>query len=306
MDISTRDLEAFLALADLQSFTRAAARCHLSPSAFSARISSLEHALGTRLFDRTTRSVDLTQAGQMFQDAARRLHVDFTDVVENFREHKNRTTGRVAVAALPSTASAWLPDVFAKFHADHPGIKLTLHDVVSNDCIALVRSGSVDFAVASHPAAGEDMDADLLSEDRFCLVCSATHPLAQLANPKVKDLASYDFIHLTRNSSVRQHLEAAFHPLQMRTVLQLEHLATVAGMVQAGLGITVVPELTLFQFTRPGLVVRPLKLKGLSRSIYLVRRRTKGLSFAAAALYDRMVQERGRIHDFLRIQLNAP
>jgi len=306
MEISTRDLQAFLALADLHSFTRAAARCHLSPSAFSARISSIEHVLGARLFDRTTRSVELTQAGALFLESARRLHADFLEVVQNFRDHKGRLKGRVAVAALPSTASAWLPDVFAKFRAEHPGIRLTLHDVVSNDCIALLRSGDVDFAIASHPAEGEDMEAHLLSRDRFCLVCCAGHPLADRRGLKIKDLAAYDFIHLTRDSSVRQHLESAFHPLQMRTALQLEHLATVAGMVQAGLGITVVPELTLFQFTRPGLVVRPLEFKGLARAIYIVRRRGKSLSFAATALYDRMMAERGRIHDFLRIQLNPP
>ena len=99
MEISTRDLQAFLALADLHSFTRAAARCHLSPSAFSARISSTEHVLGARLFDRTTRSVELTQAGALFLESARRLHADFLEVVQNFRDHKGRLKGRVAVAA---------------------------------------------------------------------------------------------------------------------------------------------------------------------------------------------------------------
>ncbi|MBP7565299.1 MAG: LysR family transcriptional regulator [Burkholderiaceae bacterium] len=306
MNVSTRDLEAFLALADLHSFTRAAARCHLSQSAFSTRIASLEDALGARLFDRTTRSVELTQAGELFLESARRLHGDFREVVTDFRDHTSRRKGRVAVAALPSTASAWLPAVFARFHADNPGIKLTLHDVVSDACLALVRDGTVDFAIASRPPAGEDMEAHLLSEDRFCLVCHESHPLAAKATLKIRDLAPHGFIHLTRDSSVRQHLETAFHPMQMNTVLQLDHLATVAGMVQAGLGITVVPELTLFQFTRPGLVVRPLRIAGLFRSIYVVRRRGKSLSFAAAALYDRVMSERGRIHDFLRMQLDWP
>jgi LysR family transcriptional regulator, carnitine catabolism transcriptional activator len=305
MNISTRDLEAFLSLADLQNFTRAAARAHLSPSAFSTRIASLEAALGSRLFDRTTRSVELTQAGALFLESARRLHNDFTEVLTDFRDHANRRKGRVSIAALPSTAAAWLPHVFSQFHAENPGIELTLHDVRADACIALVRAGTVDFAIASRPAEGEDMEAHRLSEDRFCLVCSDSHPLAHQTSVKVKDLAAHRFIHLSRDSSVRQHLERAFDPMPMNTVLQLDHLATVAGMVQAGLGITVVPELTLFQFTRPGLVIRPLKIPGLSRSIYIVRRRGKSLSFAAVALYDRLMAERGRIHDFLRMQLAA-
>lgn len=303
MNISTRDLEAFLALADTRSFTRAAARCHLSQSAFSTRIASLEQLLGAKLFDRTTRSVELTQAGELFLESARRLHGEFAEAVADFRDHTNRRKGRVAVAALPSTAAAWLPEVFAKFRAQYPGITLTLYDTLSDNCLALVRSGQVDFAIASRPSAGEDMLAHLLSEDHFCLVCSADHPLAAKPSLKVKDLIGYGFIHLTRDSSVRQHLEKAFHPMQAPTVLQLEHLATVAGMVQAGLGITVVPELTLFHFMRPGLVIRPLKIPGLSRSLYVVRRKGKSLSFAAAALYDCVMAERGRIHEFLRLQL---
>ena len=304
MNISTRDLEAFIALADLSSFTRAAARCHVSQSAFSSRISSIEDALGARLFDRTTRSVELTAEGTLFLESARRLHGNFTEVVADFKEHTSRRKGRVAIAALPSIASAWLPAVFAGFREAHPGIRLTLHDVVSDACLALLREGSVDFAVASRPDESEDMETELLSEENFCLVCSEAHPLATRPGLKVRDLASQDFIHQTRDTSVRQHVEKALHPQQTNTVLQLEHLATMAGMVQAGLGITVVPELTLFQFMRPGLVVRPLKIPGLSRAVYLVRRRGKSLSFAATALYDRMLSERRRIHEFLRLQLN--
>jgi len=303
MNISTRDLEAFLALADTRSFTRPASRCHRSQSAFSTRIASLENLLRARLFDRTTRSVEPTQAGELFLESARRLHGEFAEAVADFRDHTNRRKGRVAVAALPSTAAAWLPEVFAKFRAQYPGITLTLYDMLSDNCLKLVRDGQVDFAIASRPAEGEDMQAHLLSEDRFCLVCSAAHPLASKPTLKVRDLVGYGFIHLTRDSSVRQHLEKAFHPMQAQTVLQLEHLATVAGMVQAGLGITVVPELTLFHFTRPGLVIRPLKIPGLSRSLYVVRRKGKSLSFAASALYDSVMAERGRIHDFLRLQL---
>lgn len=306
MNISTRDLEAFLALSQLRHFARAAARAHLSPSAFSSRISALEEALGAKLFDRTTRSVELTQAGELFLVSARRLHGDFTDVLKDFRDHASKRKGRVAVAALPSTAAAWLPHVFSRFHADFPDIEINLHDVRADACIALVRAGTVDFAIAAGPGEGEDMETDRLSQDRFCLVCAASHPLARLASVKVKDIAGQRFIHLTRDSSVRQHLERAVPSTPVQTVMQLEHLATVAGMVQAGLGITVVPELTLFQFTRPGLVIRPLKIPGLSRSIYVVRRRGKSLSFAAAALHERILAEKGGLYDFLRLQLGAP
>lgn len=305
MNLSVRDLQACLALADLRHFSRAAERCHLSQSAFSTRISQIEQELGARLFDRTTRAVELTKEGVLFIESARRLVGEFTELVEDFRSHTGKRKGRVAIAALPSIASAWLPAVFADFHSRHPGITLTLHDVVSDACIAKLREGAVDFAVASHPAEGEDMEARQLSEDNFCLVCRRGHPLASKTGLKPRDLANHPFISLSRDSSVRQALERAIGEANMQSVMQLEHLATVAGMVQAGLGVTVVPELTLFQFTRPGLVVRPLKIPGLSRSIYVVKRRGRTLSVAAAALYDHMLAERTKIHDYLRMQLGA-
>jgi DNA-binding transcriptional LysR family regulator len=305
MNLSIRDLEACLAVADLRNFSRAAERCHLSQSAFSTRVSQVEKLLGARLFDRTTRAVELTNEGVLFIESARRLVGDFTEFVDDFRSHTSKRKGRVAIAALPSISSAWLPAVFADFQSRHPGITLTLHDVVSDACIAKLRDGSVDFAVASHPADGEDMEANQLSEDNFYLVCQRGHSLASKAGLKARDLASHPFISLSRDSSVRQALERAIGAANMHSVMQLEHMATVAGMVQAGLGVTVVPELTLFQFTRPGLVVRPLKISGLSRSIYVVRRKGRTLSVAAQALYEHMMAERTKIHAYLRMQLGA-
>ena len=108
----------------------------------------------------------------------------------------------------------------------------------------------------------------------------------------MKDLAAYPFVHFSRASSVRQHLEAALHPQQMSTVLEVEHLTTVMGMVEEGVGITVVPALTLFEFERGSLVHRPFRMQGLERTIYLVRRADRSLSLAAQALYDLMIQRK--------------
>ena len=96
---------------------------------------------------------------------------------------------------------------------------------------------------------------------------------------------------MARTSSVRQFLDAAVHPLQMQTLMEVDQLATAMGMVRAGLGISLMPALTLFHFTQPGLVTRPLAWPGLVRRIYLVRRRDRSLSLAAQSLYDLVVAE---------------
>lgn len=289
-NLSLRQLRAFLALADQRSFTQAAATCHLSQPAFSALIRTLEGELNTRLFDRDTRSVELTAEGRLFAASARRLVGDFGAALSDLSDHVERRKGRVHIAALPSLAAGWLPAVFAEFRQTWPGIELNLSDLLSDACVDLVRNGKADFALASTGVSHAGLSTRLVCTDRFYLVCRKDHPLAAQASPTLKKLAPYPFIHMSRNSSVRQTLEAALHPLQANTVLEVDQLATAAGMVEAGLGISVVPALTLFHFERKSLVTRPLAASGLTRKIYLVRRQEGSLSAAAQALHDLVVE----------------
>jgi LysR family transcriptional regulator, carnitine catabolism transcriptional activator len=288
--LSTRQLAAFVALADQRSFTRAAAACHLSQPAFSALIRGLEDSVAVRLFDRDTRSVQLTAEGRLFEPAARQLLGDFQRAVGDLQGHVQKLKGRVHVAALPSLAAGWLPGIFGEFRAQWPGIELGLSDQLSDPCIELVRSGQADFALASAGTGMAGLATQLLCTDRFWLVCRRDHPLAKATKLTLRALAKEPFIHLSRNSSVRQALDAALHPAKANTVLEVDQLATVMGMVEAGLGISVIPALTLFHFERDSLVRRPLAAPGLGRRIYLVRPAGRSLSVAAQALQDLVVE----------------
>ena len=292
MNVSTRQLRAFVTLAEQRSFTRAAALTHLSQPAFSALIRSLEEAIGQRLFDRSTRHVDVTIEGREFEVAARRVLAEVEAAFETARDFDARRRGRVSVALLPSLAAGWLPPVLAEFRAQHPGIELQVADVLSEGCIEQVRSGQADFAIAAIRVDTPELRAELFCTDRFHLVCPRDHPLAAAPSLRPRDLAPYPFIHLARTSSVRQYLDAAVHPLQMRTLLELDQLSTVMGMVRAGLGISVVPSLTLFHFRDPEVAVRMLDWPGLTRRLYLVRRRDRSLSLAADSLYRLLLQHK--------------
>jgi LysR family carnitine catabolism transcriptional activator len=297
-DLSPRQLRAFLALADLRHFTRAAEACHLSQPAFSTLVRALEESVGTRLFDRNTRSVQLTPEGRLFEPSARRLLADMGRALRDLGDHVERRKGRVHVAALPSLAAGWLPALFAEFRQTWPGIELALSDQLSDACIDLVRGGQADFALASgstRVADAAELRMRVLCTDRFHLVCPADHPLASEPRLTLRKLAPWPFIHMTRNSSVRQALEAALHPLAMNTVLEVEQLATVMGMVEAGLGISVVPTLTLYQFRRETIATRLLPMPQLTRRIYLVQRREGSLSAAARALHDMVVTRLGSL-----------
>lgn len=292
MNLSTRQLRAFMALAAERNFTRAAATCHLSQPAFSALIRQLEESLDVRLFERSTRRVELSAEGEEFERSARRVLAEFDAAVAGMRERAARERGRVSIALLPSLAADWLPRVLAGFHAEHPGIELEVADVLSEPCIELVRSGRADFALAATRADTPELRAEPFCSDDFHLVCPAGHPLAKQRELRPRDLSPWPFIHLSRTSSVRQYIDAATHPQPLPSVLEVEQLATVAGMVRAGLGVSVVPALTLYQFRSPELVVRAIRWPGLTRRIYLVRRRDRGLSAAAQGFYEWVMARR--------------
>jgi len=292
MNLSNKHLRAFVVLSQERNFTRAAEICHLSQPAFSALINSLEANIGTRMFDRNTRSVQLTTEGQRFLGSASRLLEDMEGILDDLNDHVERRKGRVSVAALPSLAAGWLPELFAEFRKLYPGIEISLADALSDQCLDLVRMGKVDFALASGGANSAELSTRLLCSDDFHLVCRKDHVLARQKTLKPKDLLNHPFVQLSKSSSVRQHLDALLHPLQMNTVLEVEHLATVMGMVRNDVGISVVPGLTLFHFEHPNIVTRPLKMVGSRRSILLVTRAHRTLSVAAQALYDLAIARR--------------
>lgn len=292
--LSARHLVAFVELAEARSFTRAARRCHLSQPAFSALIRGLEESLGARLFDRDTRTVALTSEGALFLDSARRLLADLQHAVEDLQDHVARRRGRVCIAVLPALAAGWLPDVLAEFRQQHPGVAVDVQDVLSEHCVAHVRSGRADFAVAATRTSASDLLTERFCADPYHLVCRIDHPLARVRRPTLSHLAGHPFIHLARHSSVRPPLEQALFPAQLQEVMALEQLATVAGMVRAGLGVTVVPELTLFAFQHPELQRRALDAPGLVREIFVVRRSDRSLSSAAQGLLELMEARRPR------------
>jgi len=293
INISTRALRAFISLVEQKSFTRAASDNHLSQPAFSALIRALEEEVGARLFERTTRSVELTAEGTVFVDAARRLLRDAEEALTDLRDHVARRRGRVSIAVLPSLAAGWLPPLLARFHKEHPGIELDVADALSDECVSRVRLGRTNFALAATKVEAAELRTERFCTDQFHLVCRKDHALARGRGPvTLNDLLPHPIIQLARSSSVRQYIESTIYPRQLRTVLELEQLSSVAGMVRAGLGITVVPSLTLFHFAHPDLISRPVQAKGLTREVFLVRRSDRGLSIAAQALCDLLMKHR--------------
>jgi DNA-binding transcriptional LysR family regulator len=293
-NLSTRLLHAFLALAECRHFGHAAERCHVSQSAFSAMIQKLETATGARLFERDTRNVSLTPEGEVFVEVARQLVADMEAALADMNDYVARRKGRVAIAALPSLAAGWLPPVLAAYRQRHPGVAVELFDAISDQCLDLLRQGKADIALTAPGPNLLEFTTQPLCADPFYLVCRKDHALAGKRRIKVAQLAGCEMIHLARSTSVRQHLDAVLRPgAVIHTGLEVEHLATLAALIESGLGVSVVPELTLFQFRLPNLVAIPVDAPGLVRPLLIVTPKERSLSIAAQGLLD-LVQAKAR------------
>lgn len=285
LNLSTRQLQAYLALNDTRHFTRAAERCHLSQSAFSAVIQKLEAAVGAKLVARDTRNVSLTAEGEMFVDVARALLADLEAAFTDMGDFIARRKGRVAIAALPSLAANGLPAVIAEYKRAYPGITVQLFDALSDQCLHLLRQGKVDLALTAPGASLAEFATRTLCSDPFYLVCRRDHPLAKKRRIRLADLAGHELIHLAPSTSVRQHVDLLLRGVSVRHAgLEVEHLATLAGLIGQGLGISLVPELTLFQFRSMDLIAIPLDSQAVVRPILVVQQKERALSHAAQGM----------------------
>jgi DNA-binding transcriptional LysR family regulator len=257
-------------------------------------IQKLEAAAGAKLFERDTRNVTLTPEGELFVEVARQLMSDIEAAFSDMSDYVARRKGRVSIAALPSLAAGWLPPVLAAYRAQHPGVTVELFDALSDHCLNYLRQGKADIALTAPGPNLLEFDTQPLCADPFYLVCRRDHKLAKKRLIQIPQLAGCELIHLARSTSVRQHLDALLQPVGViNTGLEVEHLATVAGLIESGLGVSLVPELTLFQFRHPNLVAIPLNAPQLVRPLLIVKAKERSLSIAAQGLLE-LIQEKSR------------
>jgi len=303
---SLREIEVFLALADTLSFRGTAERMHLSQPAVSGMVARLEASLGAALFERNTRSVRLTDAGQALLGPARSLLAQAQSAVSAVQDVIELRQGRVRVAALPSLAATVVPEVFARFAAAHPGVGLDLLDTLSGASFELVRSGAVDFALTAENPAYADLSYVAMASDPFVLLLRADHPLARRRGPlRWTEVAELPHISMPPPTSVRQYADAAFLKLgrHFEPRYEVEHLATIDAMVAAGLGVAALPELAAQVARGPSVVQRVLAEPTVRRPIGLVTRQGHRLTTAAQAMADLL---RGEVLQRLRGSAEVP
>lgn len=286
--MTVKQLRAFLAVAQTLSFTRACDRLHISQPALSLTIKGLEDSLGGPLLIRSTRRVSLTPEGEALVPLAKRLLADWDNTEERLRQHFTLELGKVAIAAMPSFACNGLPDALMAFRQHFPRINVTVHDVINEDVIEMVRRERVELGIAFAPEATDDLAFTPLFTDRFVAVVPPTSPLANATDISWSALLNEDLIALQRPSMVRRLLEhtLAARGIALPVAFESHQLATVGHMVASGLGVSVVPSLCGPQMQALGAHCLPLHDPVIAHEVGLLSPKDRKLSVAAQALAD--------------------
>ena len=279
MNVSLRQLRVFQAVALLGSFTRAGEHIGLSQPAVSRCVTELEQQLELKLLDRTTREVVLTDVGRGLAVKLERVLEDLDAVLLDARGQATQRHGRVRVASSPTLSANLLPECIARCRRDHPGLDLLLLDRMQHDALASVLSGEVDFGVVIDPERREGLHIEDILSEPFGLVCPPAHRLSRRRSAKWSDLTGEPLVLLDHASGSRRLIDDALrrHGVEAPVAQEVGHVTTIFRMVEAGLGISVVPMLALPPAGLQDLVMRPL-LPRIDRSIALVRRANRTLS----------------------------
>lgn len=292
MGFTVKQLRAFVAVAQHQSFAQASEEIHLSQPALSIAIRNLEEQLGGKLFERTTRQLALTPEGDALLPIAQRLLQDWQGAYNELHQRFALRRGRLAMACMPSLAAANFPTAIASFHQRYPEIDISLEDIVMEDVLAAVSSGKIELGVAFEQQHGDGLQAIRLFQDKAVVALLPQHKLASQAQISWQQLAQEPFITLNQRSGFRQTVEQAQQQADAfpTHIYEANQLMTVASMAAAGLGLCVVPGFCKQRMGQMGLQCVSLIAPVQKRWVCLYSKKQHSLSTAAQAM-QKVLQE---------------
>jgi DNA-binding transcriptional LysR family regulator len=238
------------------------------------QIRRLEEALGVTLFDRNTRSVELTRVARDLLPAFEQTLQDFDAALASARDIASQTRGIVRLAALPSVAASVLPDAILHFRERRPNVTFDLKDVIAGQVLNLVQSEQVDFGVMGGAVNAIDVETVFEAQDRLHVVYPKGHRIARLKSVTPLALSEFPLILMQRDTSVRAVVEAGFHSAGLMTKATCEaiYMMTAVGMVRAGLGLTILPGSAREIKAEPGLQSRPIDDPTFTRPVSIIKR----------------------------------
>jgi LysR family transcriptional regulator, carnitine catabolism transcriptional activator len=284
-NLTLRQLRAFWLVSHEGSMTRAATHMHLTISALSMLVRTLEDELGVRLFERTTRRVELTEAGRQFLPTVRDVFFVLDAGLETLQESKRRKSERLSVVTSPLLAASLVPVVIAQFRAQFPNVVVTLQDAPVDQVVARVREGKSDFGICTADLESGDLVSQVLYKDTLVLACSPDHALAGQREAGWGDLIDQNLILLNAGTGLRRLVDQTLGQLTLRVkpAFEVANIQTAVGLVAAGLGVSVLPAYSLLRVDGARVAAVPLTDPVVTREIVALCTRARPFSMAAEA-----------------------
>lgn len=251
--VELQQMRYVIAVAETNSFTRAAERCLVVQSALSHQIARLERELGARLFERTSRRVRLTQAGAAFLPAARQCLDAAERAAAEAAAAVGEVRGRLAVGLIPTVAAVDLPGVLRDFRQRYPSVRISLRVGSSEDLVDQVKQGAVEVAFLGLPttARPEGVNARELARDRLVAVVAPDHPLAGEPAVSLRRLSSEVFVDLPAKTAGRIQSDQAFAAagLTRDVAFEVTTAYLMSRLVEHGLAVAMLPSAYAPQLT---------------------------------------------------------
>lgn len=288
MKIDFAGIQAFVSVAELGGFNKAAHELHVTPTALTRRVQKLETYLGLRLLDRTTRSLALTPVGQQFLPKARAIVGETNSVVGQLKQMARTSSGSFTLACMSTMSARLLPALIRKYADLHPGNRIRLLDMSSNEVREAVLNRSAELGIAIHGEAHPELNERFLFDDALVFCCHKSHPFA--ARPRVswKDLKGSDLILVRGFTATRLLIEHHLltHGVRANSAYEVQYHSTAVNLVEAGVGCAVLPWSALGPAGPTS--IRRIELVGpkVHRRVMLFTRKKASLSPPAQAFVD--------------------
>ena len=272
-----KQLKYLCSVAEHQHFGQAAKACYVSQSTLSAGIQELEETLGVSLVERNNRNVLLTTIGKDVVDRAHDVLVDVEDLVSMCAAAGEPFSGKMRLGVIPTIAPFLLPRLLRKLRSEHPDFKLFIREDLSQNLLDALYAGELDVLLLALPFPAENVDVMPLLDDEFVLASPPEHPLSRKKNVRTTDLKGESLLLLEDGHCLRDHaLEACkLRDSQISIPYQATSLSTIVQMVANGIGITLLPSMSVEAGITAGtdLVVQPFDQPGVAREVGLMWRK---------------------------------
>jgi DNA-binding transcriptional LysR family regulator len=244
MHFDLADLRLFIHIAEAPSLTQGARRAFISPAAASMRIKALEAQLNSHLLYRDSKGVELTDAGQRLLTHARLIMRQVGYLKAEFTEYGTDSAGHIRIFANTTAVTEFLPEILAGFLAQRPGVTVDLQERLSRDIVRGVLDGSTDLGIIAGPVVAQGLEVLHFSTDTLVLVVPHNHELNQHTSITLRETLHFHHVGLHEGSTLQAFMREQAEKLGVNLTwrIQLSSFESICRMVEAGVGIGVIPE----------------------------------------------------------------